>query len=284
MISDRKGILKSINPKLFAFDLDNTLILDSKLSEENARALNAAADAGIELVVNTGRGLTGIYDDVKSIRGIKYAITSNGACIYNLRSGEVIRRFTLSPGSVQKLMETGHSFNVTYEIFVEGHAYVSQEYYDDPARFGMPPKLVGYIQNTRQAVPDLDEFIKQNASKIENFAYVVKDEFVHEAVRCEALKQCDDIFITGSDVQWVEVMDHESGKGKGMGHLCRYLNIDIGDTVAFGDSDNDIEMLEYAGLGICMENGTQNCKAAADAICKSCVEDGVADAIYELIK
>ena len=56
---------------------------------------------------------------------------------------------------------------------------------------------------------------------------------------------------------------------------CRYLNIPVSDSVGFGDSMNDKEMMETAGLSICMGNGSQAVKALADEICPPVTEDGI---------
>ena len=67
-----------------------------------------------------------------------------------------------------------------------------------------------------------------------------------------------------------------------MERVCRYLGIPIQDTIAFGDSMNDLEMIETAGLGICMENGSRKLKELADEICPSVTEDGIYRAFVRL--
>lgn len=76
-----------------------------------------------------------------------------------------------------------------------------------------------------------------------------------------------------------EVINRQFHKGKGVERVCEYLNIPVEDTVAFGDSMNDLEMMETAGLSICMANGSQKLKEIADYVCPSVKEDGVYQAM-----
>lgn len=270
--------------KLIAIDLDNTLLAsDSKLSETNKSALEKANEHGVEIVINTGRGLNGIYDDVRSVKGLRYGITSNGACVYDVLTEELLLKYCLSSQSAEKLRKLGHEFNITYEIFVGGRGYVSRDYYENPVSFGQPQRLEEYIKKTRIPVDDIDTFMNGHIDEIENFALVAPNKEVHDELVRKVTEICDDIFVTAPERQWVEVMDRQCGKGKGMLHLCEYLNISLEETVAIGDSDNDMEMFEYAGISVCMENGSPNCKEAADIITKTNLEDGVAYAILNLL-
>ncbi len=72
-----------------------------------------------------------------------------------------------------------------------------------------------------------------------------------------------------------EVVNREFDKGKGVRRVCAHLGIPVEDSIAVGDSMNDREMLEAAGLGICMENGSRDLKELADEICPSVKEDGI---------
>lgn len=83
-----------------------------------------------------------------------------------------------------------------------------------------------------------------------------------------------------------EIINREFDKGRAVERVCDYLHIPLSDSIAFGDSMNDKEMLETAGLGICMENGSEGVKKLADDICPSVSENGIREAFlkYHLIK
>ena len=79
-----------------------------------------------------------------------------------------------------------------------------------------------------------------------------------------------------------EIISRAFNKGTAVIRLCEYLDIPVADTIAFGDSMNDLEMLQTAGLGICMANGSQALKKIARHICPSVKEDGLYKAFEKL--
>lgn len=269
--------------KLIATDLDNTVLHQGCLVPGTKEAFIKAGENGIEVVVATGRGLLGIPNEIREIKNVKYAITSNGACIHNIQTGERIRQYTLSEDTVTKLVDIGNEFNCTYEIFVDGKGYVSMDYYKDPVKYGMSETLTDYIHTYRVPVNDLGAFINSHKGDIENFAFVLKSHELHLAVDKAVSQRCEDVFVTSSDDWWVEVMDAESGKGKGLKHICEFLGIDLKDAAAFGDATNDLEMMEYAGYSFAVGNANDECKACADYICDTCENGGEAKAIENII-
>ena len=72
-----------------------------------------------------------------------------------------------------------------------------------------------------------------------------------------------------------ELINKAYHKGLAVKRLCQYLNVPQEDTVAFGDSMNDLELLQTAAVGVCMENGSPQLKAVADCICPPVTEDGL---------
>ena len=91
------------------------------------------------------------------------------------------------------------------------------------------------------------------------------------------------IYVTSSVKNRVETVAEEAGKAGGLRFLQQLLGIPRQETAAFGDGDNDIDLLEAAGISFAMENASRACKAAADYITKSNQEDGVAYGFYEIL-
>ena len=93
-----------------------------------------------------------------------------------------------------------------------------------------------------------------------------------------------DVYITSSVTQLLEISHRDSGKEAGIRFLLEYLGLKREGLAAFGDGDNDREMLSYAQVGIAMENGSLECKKAADWIAPSNENDGVAWGIEKLLE
>ena len=92
----------------------------------------------------------------------------------------------------------------------------------------------------------------------------------------------DEADVVSSSTMTLEVLPHGVNKGKAIAAISEKLSIPLSDMVAFGDWDNDIGMLRTAGTGICMANGSEAAKAAADFVTLSNNEDGIAYALEKL--
>lgn len=81
-----------------------------------------------------------------------------------------------------------------------------------------------------------------------------------------------------------ELINRKFDKGQGIRRLCRHLGVDLQDTFGFGDSMNDLEMIQTVGVGVAMANGNEQIKALADYVCPPVEEDGLAKAFarYQL--
>ena len=77
-----------------------------------------------------------------------------------------------------------------------------------------------------------------------------------------------------------ELINRKFDKGKGIQRLCAHLGVDIRDTFGFGDSMNDLEMMQTAGLSICMGNGSETLKKAAHEVCGRVEEAGHTPMVY----
>ena len=93
-----------------------------------------------------------------------------------------------------------------------------------------------------------------------------------------------DIYITSSVRQLIEISHRDTGKHSGVRFVAERLRLSPADIAAFGDGDNDADMLSYVGCGIAMANASPACLAAADHVTLDHREDGVAHGIYHMLK
>lgn len=271
--------------KLIASDLDGTALNGGKLSDKNKAAIQKAVDAGIEFVVSTGRALYAVPKDFYDIKEFKYAITCNGACLCNVRTSEVLRKYKVETDDVKNLIAISKKYNVTFEVFTGGHrGHIDKKYHEDPVKYGMLPNLVNYIRESRAPEEDIYEYISEHMDDVDNFAFVTPTKEIHDSIAEEVKILCPNTLQVIAEPQWVEVMNINSGKGKGVKHLAEYLGIDMSEVACIGDGDNDIEMLELAGLSIAMGNGSDGCKNVSDYVTLDVAEDGVAFAIEKMLE
>lgn len=267
-----------------ALDLDQTTLNHKgRLSEKNRQAIEYAIQKGIHIVVASGRSLSSLPEEIRNIREIRYAITSNGAAIYDLHTEECLKQYKMTGSSIDAILRYTGGLDVAYEIFVDGKAFAQKVYVDDPVRFGATPRAIPYIQSTREPIEDIRSFIKENKCRIESIDVVVKSEEQKLRLWRTLEDNIKDVYITSSVPQLLEISYKESGKHSGVKFLLDYLGLARDELVAFGDGDNDAGLLRFAGVGIAVENASEKCKEAADMVTLSNEADGVAYGIEKLL-
>lgn len=267
-----------------ALDMDRTTLdASGHLSPGNRQALEHAIRKGVQIVIASGRSFSNLPRDVVSIPGIEYAITSNGAAVCRIPSGQRLRSYTLPPRAVEDILRLTQSPPVAYETFVDGVAYAGAAYVRDPLAYGATPQSVPYIQRTRHPESDIQGFLRAHIDRLDSLNLVVNSEAEKERLRALLARSVPDIYITSSVQQLVEISHHNCGKGAGIRFLTELLGLSREQVAAFGDADNDVDMLTFAGCGIAMANASPACLAAADAVTKHHDQDGVAYGIYELL-
>ena len=269
------------NIRLIALDLDDTtLCSDSRLAPETEKALKRAVSAGIEVVVASGRAFKALPAQVLGIGGISYAITTNGAAIERVPDGERIMNFSLRPASVMQILELFGDERL--EAFVDGQPYCDAEYAADPLRYGCAPAYVEYVRTTRRPVADMRTFILQNIDRLDSIDVLSEPGDHHDALRKKA-GTLENVYVTSSSPRLVEISDAAAGKGAALKRLCAMLGVPAEYTAAFGNGDNDADMLRFAGLGVAVKNASKSCLEAADFVCASNDELGVAQMINRIV-
>lgn len=270
--------------KLVAIDLDGTL-LDStgKLSENNKAAIEDAISRGIQVVIASGRPLESLPEEVLAVKGIEYAITSNGAAVYYLPARKRLQEFLLARESVEQIMKIVNETDVVLEAFVDGIAYADTRYVEDPVKYGASERAVSYVRRTRKPVEDMEGFVREYIERLDSIDIIVKDQESKKEIE-SLLLNVDNIYITSSVKQMIEISHKDAGKHSGMKLLGELLGIDPKEMVAIGNDRNDIDMMQFAGCGIAVANASEECLQAADMVVRTCDEDGAAEAVYRVIK
>ncbi|MGN0404165.1 MAG: HAD family hydrolase [Bariatricus sp.] len=268
--------------KCVVSDLDKTLLnAKSVLSEQTQDALERLIEAGILVVPASGRPFGAFPECIMKMKGIRYAIASNGVALMDVEKQEQIWSLKLKEQVVSLVFELLENCPVTYEAFIDGKAYTGQDYFDCPEAFGVRPEIRSYIQSTRHVVPDIRVFLREHEKELDCMDVIVNPEEKGEVLK-RVREAIPGIYVTTSAPHLIEISDEAAGKHAGLKKLLEMLQIDPAETVAFGDGDNDSEMLQEAGLGIAVSNAGELCKAAADRITGSNEEDGVVQALYQI--
>ena len=273
--------------RLFAFDLDDTLLDKEKnIPEENLRALCAAAERGALLVPATGRILRGVPDALKQLPFIRYYILSNGAAVYDAKEDRTLYRGDIPLELALRVMDFLDTQPVLYDCYQNDIGWMSRSMFEQaPSFMRTEPMILQLIERLRIPVPDLKQTLREHNEPLQKIQFYYRPEDIGK--RAELLAHFSELFpelcATTACSNNVELNSVDAGKGKGLLALCRALEIDPREAVAFGDSSNDISMLRAAGRGVAMANASDAVKAAADAVCESNLDCGVGKELTRLL-
>lgn len=272
--------------RCIALDLDRTTLdAGGLLSDGNREALTEAIQKGIHIVIASGRAFDTLPGDVMAVPGIEYAVTSNGAAVYHVPTGECLAESHLPQEVPEKVLGLTERFeDISYECFIHGKAFGSQQYVEEPERFGLSEDGIWYMKTTRTLVPDIRGFILEHCSSLNSLDVMVKDQEANDRIFPVLREALPDVYMTSSFFQLIEISDKSCGKHAGLQFVAEKLCLERGEIAAFGDADNDIEMLRYAGVGIAMANATKRCREAADYHTLRHDQDGVAWGIKNILK
>lgn len=263
--------------KMIGFDLDGTLLTDQKeLGEYTVQILKRAVEEGIVILPITGRPLCGLPEEVTGLAGLRYAITANGARILDLKNAAVLKEQLVSVETAEKILDILGNYDSLREIYYDGTGYAEREKLEQIDHFFEEGPMAEYVRSTRQPVENLMDKFRKESREVDKVQGVFADLGEREAALDE-IRKLEGVTITGALHNNIEVNAAGVDKGNALLWLAQYLGIAPEETMAFGDGNNDITLLEKAGTGVAMKNGIEEVKHAADRITeKTNDEEGAA--------
>ncbi|MCQ2240849.1 HAD family hydrolase [Treponema sp.] len=255
------------NFKCVFTDLDKTLLASgSILTDYTKETIDMLISRGIDFVPSSGRAFNSLPKELLKIQGLKYAVTSNGVSVNEIKNGKPVSTMCIPKEDIQQIIKIAQDKKICTEIFVEGQGYCSREYWSNPSIAGKNiSDRKSYVQATRIPLDDYDSFVMDNIANTEAFDLIADPDIASELEK-ELRKKFSGVYITHSENFLIEISNIDSGKHRGMERCCRILGISPKECIAFGDASNDMEMLQMAELGIAVANATPECKSAADFV------------------
>ena len=255
--------------KLIAIDMDGTLLLpDHTISPAVKAAIAAARERGVNVVLTTGRPYTGVHSYLKELHMEQpgdYCITYNGALVQKAGDGSTVAQTALSYDDYRFLeqlsREVGshfHALDISYYTVHESYVATIPLVFCEAEKMDPEIQLLKVMMIDEPAI--LDKAIARIPAEVKEKYTVLK-----------------------SAPYFLEILDKRVNKGTGVKSLADALGIKPEEIMAIGDQENDIAMIEFAGVGVAMDNAIPAVKEAANFITKSNLEDGVAFAIEKYV-
>jgi Cof subfamily protein (haloacid dehalogenase superfamily) len=264
--------------KLIALDMDGTLLnKEKRISDRNYQAIQSAKEAGIKIVLASGRPLQGLQSHLEHL-GLTgnddFVASYNGSLVQRVGNGEILHQTSLKGEDAKVIFEISQQLGVFIHAFSVKQGLITHQqntWTDYEAKLnGMAPTVVDF--NT---IDDDEDIIK--------VMMVADPTDLTSAIKKLPVHLKEKYTIVQSTAYFLELLHLESNKGIAIAKISEALNINAEQVMCVGDAENDHAMLEFAGLGVAMENADIATKALAQYITKSNIDDGVAFAIEEKV-
>lgn len=266
--------------KLLFTDLDATFLDDNKnVPEPNHLAVQEMLEQGHKVIIATGRSLSSALLQAERLQLDRqgcYCIAYNGGQIYDFGTEKLIYHKTVPVRCAKEAYQICKKYGVHIHTYDATHVLTPEE--NESVK-----KYCSLVHVPYKVISGLFEQLDFEPSKVlmSDFDKTGILKTVQREVDAACKGETDTFF---SCEEYLEMVRHGVSKGAAVQFLCEYLNVDLKDTVACGDAENDIPMIETAGVGVCMCNGDTKVKEKADYITtRNNNEGGVAEAIQKFI-
>lgn len=268
--------------KLVFSDLDETLLTsDHHVPMINRVAIREARAKGIKFIPTTGRGYEMTKDILKEMdmydQENEYVIAFNGGMIVECRDFKELLFQGLDFELVQTIYNFGKNYDVCIEVFTPDCVYLFHANQDEINR-----KI---SQNANFKVIDGDDMSFLKTERLAKIIFQKKDmPYLHHLAML--MKDITDgkVQVSYSSSRYLEFNRLGVSKGQALGWLADYLGVALKDTLAIGDNENDISMLQTAGTGVAVACASDAIKKIADDVTVCDFADGaVAEALRKYV-
>ncbi len=250
--------------KAVFFDIDGTLVSFNthKVSESTRQSIQQLRDKGIKVFIATGRS----RDELTAVDGIEfdgYIVMNGSHCL--TADGKDIHKETVPKEDINRLVEWLQTDTTPFVFVTDNDTFITRinETVEEVARIvevGVP------------SVRPAHEALGKDILQVMGYLSPEKEKiFMKEIMpNCESMRWCP---------YFTDIIAGGNNKKNGIDRILKYYDINLKDTMAFGDGGNDIPMLNHVALGVAMGNASEDVKAAADYITASVDEDGITSAL-----
>lgn len=275
-------------PRMIALDIDGTLFdRQGQISARTLGAIRECMDKGIEVVLATGRDYDALPLREALSANIRYAVTTNGSAIYELGSRRCIWEQCMERDDVQQIIGYTDARDVFPYLFIDGVGYTAECKLPVFDRVEWPRHLIEETKRNMHTVADLAQFVAASDRGVQKGAILFPGPMGaatgpwNEAERF--LNAIPHVHAVNGGVANLEFNHIAATKAAGLARLAQMLGLTMADVLAIGDSENDLEMLRAAHVGIAMGNAPESVKRAADRTTLTNEEEGVCAVLRELL-
>lgn len=264
---------------MIAIDLDGTLLDEEKqISNENKQALAKAKSKGVKVVLFTGRPLAAMTHYLQELGLVDegdYSITFNGGLVQKNDTGEIIEKKVMTISDVHRLYDLAQELALPLDILSDN---VVLQLPSAPGKQSLYNVLNSLLQFRPAKLSDITKTIVLNKAVI---AY--PQEELDSKIKEIPARFYEEYEIIKTRSMLLEFMPKGVTKAYGISLLAKDLGLKQEEIMAIGDEENDLPMIEFAGLGVAMKNAVPLVKEVANYVTSSNIEHGVARVIEKFV-
>lgn len=262
--------------RLLAIDLDDTLLKDDlSISPYTLKVIEQVQARGVMVAISTGRMPRSAQNRISQLKLNFPIIACHGALIKENTSGEFIWRKVIDKDLAKIVLDKITEEKLYCQIYRKDDVFVQElnEWSD----------LCYHMSGIFPQKADFMEVLENEPDGLEKIITIGNEERILQSFEHLHSIFKDRIYVTMSKPIFIEMINVEANKGTALKYLAEHNNIPREEIMAIGDGLNDVEMIEYAGIGVAMGNADLRLKEKADYITASNEEEGVALAIEEFV-
>ncbi len=265
--------------ELGVFDLDGTVLRrDLKVTDRTVAALDRLRERGMRLVVATGRRFEGAREHALRLGfASSDPLICYGGSMVRRINGETLLHRTLPKGLGVEVLEWAAERRLHARVFLDGRIVTSP---------GTPAALEHLRRSEEPGVSIVDSparWLHGGGEEPTKLVLVDHPDSVERWLEEARAAFAGRLFVTRSLPHYVEVGSLEGTKASALRFLCELWGVDPSRVIAFGDADNDVDMLRFVGHGVAVGGMTDEVREAADAVAPPVNEDGVASYLERLL-
>lgn len=268
--------------KLIAFDMDGTLLnSQKKITDKTCDAIQKAIDAGIIVILNTGRCVAELEEYMDVLKNIQYINSTSGALVYDRKSDKDIYSSALDVDTVKAILDIVSSKNVMID-FLTRESIVQRDKIEKMEQYRMEVYRDMFERVTVKWEDICGQYLEKPfpVAKL-NIYHTSEEARNYTRQRIEELQL--GVEMVNAETTSLEISAKGIDKGIGLEKLCQYLNISLSQTIVVGDADNDIGAMKKAGLAVAMGNANERIKELADVMVADNDHDGCREVIEKYI-
>lgn len=265
--------------KYLFFDLDGTLLNSEKIITENTKAyLKSLHELGYVLGIASGRAITGVKNALENSDACELfdvIVCAGGADIYDYKDNTQEKRNYLNHETIKNMLEDLRNRPELCITFHEAPYLYATNNFPRVEKIVKMNKFIGHK----------NPYVEETYTKTARIVILLPEEN-REVLRSELRnKVYPGLWGYNAEEEVYEYISEHNSKSKGIADYVKKYGDSLDDVMCFGDSENDIDMLEKSGVGVCMKNGEEKVKLISDFVTsKTCDEDGVIEFLKQHIK